>query len=92
MPEPTEQCLDEQMLAGPIPTPFSYTYIATCNQGKIAFLQIADGQEIETTMALPHLLTPECLEEDCAVSEQADILAGIQVPHPKWTATTTEEL
>ncbi len=35
----------------------------------------------------PHLLTPECLEEDCAVPEQADVLSGIPVPHPKWTAT-----
>ncbi len=58
MPEATEHHRDERVAAGPIPTSFSYAYIAACNQSEIAFPQIVGGQEV----ALPHLLTPECQE------------------------------
>ncbi len=71
MPEATEHHHDERVVAGPIPTPFSYAYIAVCNQLQIAPLpQIAGGQDV----TLPHLLTPECRE---AVPEQADVLAEL---------------
>ncbi len=68
MPEVTEHHHDERVVAGPIPTPFSYAYIAACNQLEIDSPQIAGGQDV----TLPHLLTPECRE---AVPEQADVLA-----------------
>ncbi len=54
MLESTEHHRDERVVAYPIPTPFSYAYIAACNQSEITFPQIADGQEV----ALPHLLNP----------------------------------
>ncbi len=41
----------------------------------MAFLQIPGGQGAQTTMALHHLLTPECQEETYTVPEQADALA-----------------
>ncbi len=63
MPEPTEHLRDERVLSGPIPSQFSYAYIAACNQAKIAFLQIAEEKGIKTTMALPDLLTPKCQED-----------------------------
>ncbi len=55
MPEPAEHHRDERVVAGPIPTPLSYAYIAACNQSEVAFPQIAGGQEV----ALPHLLNPQ---------------------------------
>ncbi len=80
MPEPTEQGVLD-----PIPSSFSYAYVAECNQAKIAFLQIAGGKGVETTMALPHLLNPGCQEETYAVTEQANVLAeqAFQCPMPK---------
>ncbi len=60
------------MEAGPITTPFSYAYVATRYHSEIDFLRIAGGQEEETTIARPHLLTPECQVETYAVPEQAD--------------------
>ncbi len=48
---------DDRLVAGPNPTQFYYACIAACNQGEIAYLQIAGGQEGLTTLALPHLLT-----------------------------------
>ncbi len=58
MIEPTEHHRDEQGVSDPILSPFSNAYIAECNQAKIAFLRIAGGKGLETTMALPHLLNP----------------------------------
>ncbi len=68
MAEPTEHHLDERVVLGPIHTPFSYAYIAACNQSEITFPQNVGGHEV----ALPHLLNPECQE---AVPWQADVLA-----------------
>ncbi len=48
MPEPTEHHRDERVVAGPISTLFSYANIAACNQGEIAFLQIAHCAYIGT--------------------------------------------
>ncbi len=64
MRKPMEHHRDARVVAGPVPTLFSYAYTAVCNQSEIAFPQVADGQEV----ALPHLLNPECQE---AVPEQA---------------------
>ncbi len=75
MPEPTEHHRDERLVAGPVSTLFSYAHIAACNQGEIAFLQIADGQQVGTQMALYRLITPECQEGTKAVLERADFLA-----------------
>ncbi len=75
MPELTENRRDERVVLGPITSPFSYAYVAACNQEKIAFLQIAGGNWVGTTMALPHLLIPESQDETYPVSDQADVLA-----------------
>ncbi len=58
MPDPTEHH------SGPIPSSFSYVCIAACNQSQIGFPQITGGLEAETTMALPHLLIPQCQQEN----------------------------
>ncbi len=63
------------VVCGFIPTLSCYVYIAACNQMKIVSLKIAGGQEMATTMALPHLLTPEGQEETSAMLEHADVLA-----------------
>ncbi len=80
MPEPMKHHRDERVVAGPIPTPLSYAYIAACNQLEIAFPQISGGQEV----ALPYLLNPGCQE---AMPEQNRRLsrAGIALFHPKGT-------
>ncbi len=75
MLEPTEHHSSEWVVTGPIPILFSYANTAVCYQSEIVFLQIAGGQEVETAMALPHLLIPECKKETYAVPEQADVLA-----------------
>ncbi len=62
MPEPTEHHRDERVEAGPILTPFCYAYTAASNQSEIALLKIAGSKEVETSMALPHLLKPGCQE------------------------------
>ncbi len=72
MPKSTEHHRDEWMEVSPIPTQFSQAYMAICNESGIAFLQIACEQEEEITMALPHLLTPECQEVIFGEPEQAD--------------------
>ncbi len=71
VPEPTEHHLDERVVSSPISLPFSYAYIAACNQANIAFLQIAS----ERGVALLHTLTYECKEETYALTEKADIIA-----------------
>ncbi len=51
------------------------TYIVVCSQAKTAFLKIAGGKRVDTTIALPHWLTTEYQEENYAVPKQADVLA-----------------
>ncbi len=48
--------------------------MAACNQVAIGFLQIAGGR-VETTIALPYVLTTECQKENYAMPEQAYVLA-----------------
>ncbi len=62
-----------QNAISPIPTPFSYAKTAACNQSKIAFVQIAGGHEVETTMALSRLSTHEFKEEIYAVPERQEV-------------------
>ncbi len=50
-----------------------HAFIGACYKAKITFLQIAGRQEMETSMGLPHLLSPECQEESYAV--QANVFA-----------------
>ncbi len=57
MPEPTEHHRGERVVAGPITNVFSYANTAAYIQSEIAYLQIAGGQEMATSIALPHLLT-----------------------------------
>ncbi len=75
MPEPTEHLRGERVVAGPIKNLFSYSNTAAYIQSEIAYLQIAGGQEMATSIALPHLLTPECQEDTCTMPEQANALA-----------------
>ncbi len=75
MPELAKHHRDELVVAGPITSLFPYANTIACNKSKITFLQIADVQEVETTMAPPHLLTPECQEETNVVPEQVNVLA-----------------
>ncbi len=71
MPGPTEHHRAERVVAGPITNLFSYSNTAAYIQLEIAYLQIAGGHEIATTIALLHLLTPECQEDTCTMPEQA---------------------
>ncbi len=73
--EAYEHHRDDRVVGGPITTLFSYANTAACNQSEFVFLQIVGGQKVETAMALPHLLIPECKKETYAVPEQADVLA-----------------
>ncbi len=50
-------------------------YRATHTLLKTAFLKIAGGKRVETTIALPHWLTTEYQEENYAAPKQADVLA-----------------
>ncbi len=56
MLEPSEHHRDERMVAdGPIPTTFSHASIDGGNEAEICFLQVAGVEEVEPTIALPHL-------------------------------------
>ncbi len=85
MPEPTEHHRDERVVAGPVSTLFSCAYIAACNQGEITFLQIADGQQVGTQMALYRLITPVYQEENQSCARASRLLSrvGIPVSHPE---------
>ncbi len=52
MSRPTEHLRDEQVVAVPIPTLFSYAYIAACNETEIVFLQIAG---VDVTIAFSYV-------------------------------------
>ncbi len=80
---PTEYHHDERVVAGPEPTLFSYAYIAACNQGEFAYLQIAGGEEGLTTLALPHLLT--LANVSCVKASRRLSRADNPVSHPKGT-------
>ncbi len=84
MLEPTEHHRDERMVAdGPIPTLFSYASIDDCYEAEISFLQVAGVEEVEPTIALPHLLSSECQEETCGRASRRISRAGLSESHPE---------
>ncbi len=73
-------------VAGAIPTPLSYTYIAACYQSEAGFLQISDGKEMIYNGFFSFVntwMSPRNLR--CARASRRLSRAGIPVSHSKGT-------